>query len=134
MPASAGPSTEPPPHTMILTRREFFKAAALGSGGLVVAVNTKACARPRRLSGAAVAEDHPAFAANAWVRLLADNTVIFVVDKSEMGQGIMTALPMLIAEELDADWSGIKIEQAPAKPVYLNPALGQEATGGSSSV
>lgn len=119
---------------MTLTRREFFKVAALGSGGLVVALNTKACARPRRLNEAAVAKEHPAFAANAWVRLLADNTVIFVVDKSEMGQGVMTALPMLIAEELDVDWSRIEIEQAPAKPVYVNPALGQEATGGSSSV
>lgn len=119
---------------MTLTRRDFFKVAALASGGLVVALDTTACARPRRVSFAAAAKERPAFAANAWVRLLADNTVILVVDKSEMGQGVMTVLPMLIAEELDIDWSRIEVKQAPAKPVYVNPALGQEATGGSTSV
>ncbi len=53
---------------------------------------------------------------------------------SEMGQGVLTAIPMLVAEELEADWSRIKVEQAPADPAYANPFLGFQATGGSTSV
>src|SRR5687767_589618 len=50
-----------------------------------------------------------------------------------MGQGIWTALPMLVAEELDADWGRIKVEHAPAAPVYAHTAFGMQMTGGSTS-
>src|SRR5437773_10974903 len=85
----------------------------------------------RRLEPAAAAP----FAPNAWLRIGADESVLVIVDRSEMGQGVTTALPMLLAEELDADWSKIKIEFAPADKAYANPLLyGMQATGGSRSV
>jgi isoquinoline 1-oxidoreductase beta subunit len=57
-----------------------------------------------------------------------------MIDKSEMGQGIMTALSMLAAEELECDWKKIRAEFAPAGKVYYNPAFGMQGTGGSSSI
>src|SRR5207302_7103485 len=73
-------------------------------------------------------------APNAWLRIGADESVLVIVDRSEMGQGVATALPMLLAEELDADWSKIKIEFAPADKAYTNPMFGMQGTGGSTSV
>src|SRR5690348_18455860 len=74
------------------------------------------------------------FAPNAWLRINPDESVLVVVDRSEMGQGVTTSLPMLLAEELEADWSKIKIEFAPADKAYINPMFGMQGTGGSTSV
>src|SRR5436189_248708 len=82
------------------------------------------------LRGAAAA----AFAPNAWLRIGADESVLVVVDRSEMGQGVTTSLPMLLAEELEADWSKVRIESAPADKAYTNPMFGMQGTGGSTSV
>jgi len=60
--------------------------------------------------------------------------VLIVVDRSEMGQGVTTALPMLLAEELDADWTKVRIESAPVAKEYINPMFGMQGTGGSTSV
>src|SRR3989449_3446161 len=67
-------------------------------------------------------------------RMGADESVLVVVDRSEMGQGVTTSLPMLLAEELEADWSKIRIESAPADKAYINPMFGMQGTGGSTSV
>src|SRR2546430_8258547 len=74
------------------------------------------------------------FAPNAWLRIGTDESVLVMVDRSEMGQGVATSLPMLLAEELEADWSKIKIEFAPADKAYINPMFGMQGTGGSTSV
>jgi CO/xanthine dehydrogenase Mo-binding subunit len=59
---------------------------------------------------------------NAWVAIGTDNTVTILCPSAEMGQGVMTSLPLILAEELDADWSTVKTEFAPANPkVYGNP-------------
>src|SRR5439155_6454461 len=63
-----------------------------------------------------------------------DESVLVVVDRSEMGQGVTTSLPMLLAEELEADWSKVRIESAPADKAYINPIFGMQGTGGSTSV
>jgi isoquinoline 1-oxidoreductase beta subunit len=63
-----------------------------------------------------------------------NNTVIVVVGKSEMGQGVYTSLPMLIADELDADWKNVTMEAAPAGDAFKDPGWGTQATGGSSSI
>ena len=73
------------------------------------------------------------FAPNAFLRIGTDDTVTVLLAHSEMGQGIWTALPMLIAEELDADWSKIRVEHAPAAPAYAHTAFGMQMTGGSTS-
>ena len=70
---------------------------------------------------------------NAFLRIGSDDTVTILLAHSEMGQGIWTTLPMLIAEELDADWSKIEVEHAPAAPVYAHAVFGMQMTGGSST-
>src|SRR5579863_10166055 len=112
-------------------RRQFLKTTAFVGGGLTLSCYLPGAARRLLGDDAKAAET---FTPNAWLRITPDNAVTIVVAKSEMGQGVMTSMPMLVAEELDADWTAIKLEQAPAAPAYINPFLGSEATGGSTSV
>ena len=89
------------------------------------------------LPGAVVASTAPAaasFTPNAWLRIAADGTVTVVCGSAEMGQGVHTAIPMMVAEELDADWKTVRVEQAPVDQAYANPAFGMQATGGSTTV
>jgi len=112
------------------SRRSFLKASALLGGGLVVAFVVPG---GKRL---AFAQDAPAAAAltpNAFLRIGADDSITVLLAHSEMGQGIWTTLPMLIAEELDADWSNFKVEHAPAAPVYASSVFGMQGTGGSTT-
>ena len=76
----------------------------------------------------------PSFDPNAFLRIGADETITMIVNKSEMGQGVYTSIPMLIAEELECDWSRVRAEPAPVEPVYNNPVTGIQMTGGSMSV
>jgi len=111
-----------------LTRREFLETSGAASAGLLIGFHLPSGSRFRTAAAAPLAP-------NAWLRIGADESVLVIVDRSEMGQGVTTALPMLLAEELDADWSKIKIEFAPADKAYANPLLfGMQATGGSRSV
>ncbi len=73
------------------------------------------------------------FQPNTWVTIAADNTVSIISPASEMGQGIMTTLPLLIAEDMDADWNKVRIVQAPSDAKkYGNPGFyGVQLTGGS---
>jgi len=105
------------------SRRDFLKA----SGGLLLAV-----ALPTK--GFAQAQAH--FAPNAFIRIAPDNTVTVIVKHLEMGQGTHTGLPTLVAEELDADWSQIRVEGAPADASrYNNLFWGQaQGTGGSTAL
>jgi len=73
-------------------------------------------------------------ALNAFVEIGADETVTILVNKSEMGQGVYTSLPMLVAEELECEWSKIRVESAPVEAVYNHTAFGIQMTGGSTSV
>src|SRR6266550_3766436 len=111
-----------------VTRREFLETATVAGAGLVIGFHLPAAGRGRPAAAAP-------FAPNAWLRIGADESVLVVVDRSEMGQGVTTSLPMLLAEELEADWSKVRIESAPADKAYVNPMLfGMQGTGGSSSV
>ena len=106
-------------------RREFFKVTSIAGAGFLLGFHLPWGGRL-----AAFAQSRPTtFAPNAWLRIDGDGTVAVTVAKSEMGQGTRTALPMILAEELDADWSNVKIEQALADKKY-----GDMQTGGSASV
>lgn len=74
------------------------------------------------------------WALNAFIEIGADETVTILVNKSEMGQGVYTSLPMLVAEELECEWSKIRVESAPVEAVYNHTAFGIQMTGGSTSV
>lgn len=112
------------------TRRDFLKTSAAVSGGLVIAFVVPAAGRFAR---AQVAPTAVPFVPNAFLRIGSDGTISVISAHSEMGQGIWTTLPMLIADELDADWSKIKVEHAPAAPTYAHTAFGTQVTGGSST-
>lgn len=111
-----------------LTRRDFVKAGLAAGAGLTLAVSLDGC---REASPAA---EGAAFAPDAWIRVGVDDTVTVMVDRSEMGQGVSTALPMLVAEELDADWATVRYQFAPANQAYNNPLSLGQLTGGSTSI
>ena len=71
---------------------------------------------------------------NAWVRIAPDETITIIVAKSEMGQGVATGLPTILADELDASMDRVRIEFAPADPRYIDPLYGDMITGGSTSI
>src|SRR5207237_9900500 len=111
-----------------LPRRDFLKKSAAGGGALIIG-----CYLPGKFEALAPPPAEPA-ALNAWVRIAPDDSVTLVIDKSEMGQGVVTSLAMLLAEELELDWTKVKFEFAPAAPQYFNPIFGAQGTGGSYSV
>jgi isoquinoline 1-oxidoreductase beta subunit len=106
-------------------RRTFLKTSAAGGAALLIGFHL-----PARASDPAQEQEKPPInPLNAWVRITPDNHVTLILAKSEMGQGIMTALPMILAEELCLDWKQVSIEQAPT-----NPKIYDHGTGGSGSV
>ena len=72
------------------------------------------------------------FSPDAFIRIGADETVTLTIPKSEMGQGVYTSLPMLVAEELACDWQKIRVEAAPVRPVYNHTMFPFQGTGGST--
>jgi isoquinoline 1-oxidoreductase beta subunit len=112
-----------------MKRREFLKFSLAASGGLLIGFYL-----PGTGKLASAQESANAFVPNAFVRVGTDERVTVIVNHSEMGQGVYTSLPMLLAEELDADWSKVGFESAPVDPKYNHPAFGMQMTGGSSSV
>jgi len=110
-------------------RREFLKTGAAVGGGLLVSWYLP---MPSARAGkAAAGEDQVAL--NAFVRIGTDESVTVIASHSEMGQGVYTSLPMLLNEELEADWSKIRVEAAPVDKVYNHPIFGMQMTGGSTT-
>ena len=124
-----------------IKRRDFFRIGAAAGGGLLISLYLPKLAHAGTNPGVpqpgAVALPGPAlpatFAPNAFVRIGTDDIVTIIVNKSEMGQGVYTSLPMLLAEELEADWSKIKVESAPVDAAYNHTSFGIQLTGGSTS-
>lgn len=112
--------------TLTTTRRGFLKS---GTGAAL----TIGFALPLA-AGRLEAATPVVFAPNAWLRLTADGTVTVMCGSAEMGQGVLTAIPMMLAEELDADWKKVRVMQAPVDKAYDNPMFGMQATGGSTTV
>jgi len=111
-----------------LSRRTFIKTATAAGGGLMIGVYLP-IHPSTSLRGAGT------FEPNVWIKVSADESVRIMLTMLEMGQGVMTSMPMLVAEELDFDWKKIKTEWAGADPKYGNPNFGgQQLTAGSNSV
>jgi isoquinoline 1-oxidoreductase subunit beta len=102
-----------------LSRREFVAAGVAAGAGLVIGFYLPHGEGSKKES----------FSPNAYLRITPDNKITIVVARSEMGQGVRTALPMILAEELEADWKQIEIEQAGASTLF-----GDQTTGGSASI
>jgi isoquinoline 1-oxidoreductase beta subunit len=114
--------------TTTLDRSTFIRlTSALGAGlGLSFRFPASAAEAPSGSAGE--------FVPNAWVRIAPDESVTIIVAKSEMGQGVATGLPTILADELDASMDHVRIEFAPADPRYIDPLYGDMITGGSTSV
>ena len=104
---------------MTISRRRFILGTTVVGGGLLIGY---ASTRPSKHSIAnRDAGDQPYL--TTWLRISPDNTVTVIVPHSEMGQGILTSLPMMAADEMDADWDSVQVEQAPATDLFANGVL-----------
>jgi isoquinoline 1-oxidoreductase beta subunit len=103
-----------------LSRRAFLKTSTAAGTGLMIGLYLPSCSKARAKNG---------LAPNAYVTITPEGKITIMVARSEMGQGVRTSLPMILAEELEADWSQIGIEQAGASTLF-----GDQGTGGSASV
>ena len=112
-----------------LSRRAFLKTSALAGGGLILGVHLPGLARGAEGSHWGASP----FPLNAFVRIGQDDIVTVIVNHSEMGQGPYTSIPMMVAEELDADWNKVRYEAAPVAPEYNHSVYGIQMTGGSTS-
>jgi isoquinoline 1-oxidoreductase beta subunit len=115
-----------------LNRRNFLRASATAAGGLLVALYLD--------SPAAAQEQNPAPSApkvyppSAFIEIRPDGKIVIQVNRLEFGQGVQTALPMILADEMDAEWSQVAAELAPAADVYKDPSSGIQMVGGSGSI
>ncbi|MEO1244253.1 MAG: molybdopterin cofactor-binding domain-containing protein [Pseudomonadota bacterium] len=113
-----------------LSRREFLKRTGQGTGGLVLALSFAGCARsPDATSAEGAGDGLPEFVPNVYVNLKTDGSLEIHCHRSEMGQGIRTCLPQIIADEMDADWDRLVLVQAPGGEQY-----GDQNTDGSTSI
>jgi len=113
--------------TMKTTRRDFIKTTSALTGGLMMGFTLPGSKTEAQAAGTV-------YTPNAWVHIADDNTITILSARSEMGQGVYTSLPMLIAEELNVNLSQIKVTAAPPAAVYVNALLGAQITGGSTSI
>ena len=117
-----------PVRSPLLGRRSFLRVAAIAGGGIIVAAYIEPFAP-------VFAQDHPtggpkpAFVATAFVKIMPDGGVTIMSKNPEVGQGVKTELPMIIAEELDIDWANVRVEQAD----FDETKYGPQRTGGSGA-
>ncbi|MDQ1410750.1 MAG: isoquinoline 1-oxidoreductase subunit beta [Acidobacteriaceae bacterium] len=111
----------------MLDRRVFLKTGAAAGGGLVITFYVPALCGQEQKSKAEL------IAPFAYIKIASDEKVTIVANHSEMGQGVYTSLPMLLNEELEADWSKIRVEAAPVDAIYNHPIFGIQMTGGSTT-
>jgi isoquinoline 1-oxidoreductase beta subunit len=118
------------------TRRDFLKAIGIAGAGLTIGVSLSPSGAAAEADAAVIAKSDGAFAPNAFIRINPDNSIAVVIKHLEMGQGTYTGLATLAAEELDADWSQIVAESAPADASrYNNLLMGPtQITGGSTAI
>ena len=111
-----------------LSRRSFLVASSAAAGGLLVSLYLDL---PAFAQGAPAAKVYPP---DAFVHIKPDGKILITVNRLEFGQGVQTSLPMVLADEMDADWSQVVPELAPAADVYKDPIFGIQMVGGSGSI
>src|SRR5258706_9887695 len=118
------------PTDLHLNRRSFLRASAGAAGGLLISlyVDLPALAQEGNPPAAKV------YPPDAFVHVRPDGRIVVMVNRLEFGQGVQTALPMILADEMDADWSQVVGELAPAADVYRDPLFGIQMVGGSGSI
>ena len=117
--------------TVLISRRVFLKLSATAGAGLLAGISIlPSCTGDSKSRVRASSSVDP----RLWVRIDSDSNVTVMISKSEMGQGIVTSMAMLVIEELEGDWSKLRTEWAPADLAYTNPLLGEQVTGASTSI
>jgi isoquinoline 1-oxidoreductase beta subunit len=119
-----------------VSRRFFLSASIAAGGGLLIGYSRSSSGFTGDVVRAA-SQDNPLTTSdiplNAWIRISPNDEVTLISSQSEMGQGIMTTLPAVLAEELGADWSRVKVEVSTVAPAYRNPRINWQFTGNSES-
>src|SRR5216684_7480860 len=116
------------PNLSMVSRRTFLRVSAAAAGGLLISLY---------LDWPAIGQQPPKpqiYPPDAFVHVRPDGKIVIQVNRLEFGQGVQTALPMLLADEMDADWSQVVAELAPAADVYRDPVSGFQVVGGSGSI
>ena len=127
-----GTSSKSSPVDTRLSRRSFLFAGAAAGGGLLISINASMFRADR---AAAADAQVTTFAPGAFIRIDKAGNVTAIIPQVEIGQGVYTSMPMLLAEELEVEPNQIRVEQAPPDDkLYANPKLGFQATGGSTSI
>jgi isoquinoline 1-oxidoreductase subunit beta len=111
-----------------LSRRSFLRVSATAAGGLLVSLYLDF---PVAAQDQAKPKSYPP---DAFVHIKPDGTIVIQVNRLEFGQGVQTSLPMILADEMDADWAHVVADLAPAADVYKDPLFGIQMVGGSGSI
>ncbi len=115
-----------------LSRRSFLRVSATAAGGLLIALHLDSpLAAQEEVQAPSKPKNYPP---DAFVQIKPDGKIVIQVNRLEFGQGVQTALPMILADEMDADWSQVIAELAPAADVYKDPVMGIQMVGGSGSI
>src|SRR5438876_382118 len=113
-----------------LNRRSFLRVSATAAGGLLISLYLDF-----PLAAQEGAQPQPkVYPPDAFVHIKPDGKIFITVNRLEFGQGVQTSLPMILADEMDADWSQVIAELAPAADVYKDPFFGIQMVGGSGSI
>ncbi len=125
-------TTVTPAHDVPLGRRSFLRVSATIAGGLIVSLHLDLPLHSQEADRAASAPK--VYPPDAFVQIRPDGKIMIKVNRLEFGQGIQTSLPMVLADEMDADWSQVIAELAPAADVYKDPLYAFQMVGSSSSI
>src|SRR5207249_4387084 len=114
-----------------LNRRSFLRVSTAAAGGLLVSLYLDLPSTAQEGNQAPPPKVYPP---DAFVHIKPDGKILITVNRLEFGQGVHTALPMILADEMDADWSQVVADLAPAADVYKDPVFGIQMVGGSGSI
>src|SRR2546426_7257614 len=114
-----------------LNRRSFLSVSVAAAGGLLVSLYLDLPAFAHEGTQAPQPKTYPP---DAFVHVRPDGKILITVNRLEFGQGVQTSLPMVLADEMDADWAQVVPELAPAADVYRDPVFGIQMVGGSGSI
>ncbi len=117
---------------VLIGRRSFLSVSATVAGGLIVSLHLDLPLHAQEAGEAAPAPK--VYPPDAFVQIRPDGKILIKVNRLEFGQGVQTSLPMILADEMDADWSQVVAELAPAAEVYKDPLYGFQMVGSSSSI
>ena len=106
------------------TRRAFITSGVAAGGVVVFGVAIRRGDRSDKVRGLVAADGESLF--DVWLKIAPDNTITAIIPHADMGQGVHTALAMMLADELDADWSNVRFEEAPAHKEFANYSLARE--------